>query len=254
MKTSVDALVLIGHANKISHEVPGFVAAHVTDTLEKLRGPSYSELHDITTEADMNNLLAAETILSLGSLVTSRFVGVPIVRKYPNAFRDTAIDIIDEISPFQKGTVLDPAVSKFLGMSGGVTDDETRDMFSIAVGEHPADLELFRQKWLRSVELFKRRGEVVVKAYRKDELMKAISEVNLNDIPPDTFEFDIEAEQLKETRTMDSLIEHTEVPLHEVAMPYYATMRQSNATELYADAVMDLRDLGVAIQDINAQN
>lgn len=253
MKTSIDALVLIGHANKISHEVPGFVTAHITDQLTTLRGAGHSELHDTTTESDMNNLLAAETFLSLGSLVTSRFVGVPIARKYPNHFRDTAIDIIDEISPFQKGTVLDPEVSKFLTISSGVTEEQTKQMFATAVGGTSEDMDLFRQKWLKSVELFKRRGEVLVKMYLRSEILNAI-ETKLIDSVPDSIETMSDDENEKYVYQVDSIINNNAVPLHDVLVPYYSIFRQNNATEMYADAVIDLRELGSSIREINTQN
>jgi hypothetical protein len=243
MKTSIDALVLIGHANKITHEVPSFVTADIRAQLSDLRSLHYSDIHDRTTETDMNNLLAAETFLALGSLATSLFSGQIIDKKYPNSYRETAIDIMNEISPFQKGTKLDPVISGYLALGGDIRPEQMTAMFAVAIGDEDNGEESFRQKWLKSVELFKRRGDVGIQAYRKADILEAIQHTNLEDTSPDTIDIKADKGVIHEIYIVENLIEqHT--------VPFYATFRQENAAEMFADSMMDLRELGLAIKSI----
>lgn len=250
MSKEVDALVIIGHSHLIAQEAPHYTHENIEQGLWRVRNGK-TQWYDgkPTTELEKNGLFAGEVFLQLGDLATSRYMQqLPERSQNSNPFREVALEVIDEISPFKTGE----ALPKELALKPSVmqlTERGLPAMFDAALTYDASIKDELKEKWSNAQAVHARRGIVATIAYDASTLFQGLSDLNLDEIAPDKVDFDRDANVVAEYNSLNSLVDRAGVQPHPTKIPYYQTFSnaKSNEQEMLRSALEDLRRVRKAI-------
>jgi hypothetical protein len=252
MSKEVDALVIIGHGHLIAQEAPEFTHEDIEQGLWVIRNTRRKQWANRTpiTEEDKTSLYAGEVFLGLGGLAASRYMQqLPERPQEPNSFREVALDVIDEISPFETGEALrsDFAI-KWQSMK--LTERELPEMFNTALAADPSIADELKEKWDRAQAIHARRGQIAVIAYDTSALLKGLGGLKMDEVAPDEVEFDEDLNVASQSHNLGGLADRSGVKPHLAEMPYYQTFSNTkkNEPEMLASALEDLRFVSEAIK------
>jgi hypothetical protein len=251
MSKEIDALVLVGYGHVVSQEPPEFVHEDIGQGLWVIRhGDTLWADNTPITEEDVANLLAGEIFLNLGKLVSERFLGSgPGTPQLNNPYRDRTLKVIDEISPFSESEVLSQLLEvTYPDLRLG--EHELPEMFAGVLALQPSNADELKKKWEEAKAIHKKRGNVALMAYSSADLMKGLSDLDMDEIAPDTVEFDEEANVVAQSHNLSGLVDRTGIKTHLANFPYYETFRQKNAAEILASALVDLRLVSEAMKSL----
>lgn len=250
MSKEIDALVLIGHGHMIAQEAPYVAHEDIGQGLWYIRSGK-TKWYDgqPITEEDKNSLYAGEVFLELGNLAASRYMQqLPKRPHEPNPAREAALDVLDEISPFETGEAL-PKELAIKWASMRLTERELPEMFEEALETDPSIEEELREKWASAQAVHARHGGKVIMAYETSVLLEGLGALNMDDVAPDEVEFDENLNIVHQSHSLSRLIDRTGVRSRLSEIPYYQTFGNGtkNEPEMLASALEDLRAVSRAI-------
>lgn len=250
MSKEVDALIIIGHSHLIAQEAPHYAHEDIDQGLWYVRsGKTKWFNRKPITEEDKTSLFAGEVFLQLGDLAASRLMQqLPERPKKPNPFREKALDVLDEISPFETGEALPKELAiKWAFMR--LTERELPEMFDIALTADPSIEDELKEKWGKAQAVHTRRGNVAIMAYDTSVLLKALGGLKMDEVAPDEVEFDEGLNVASQSHNLGGLVDRASVQAHLTEVPYYQTFSNTtkNEPEMLTSALEDLRLVSAAI-------
>lgn len=250
MSKEVDALVIIGHSHLIAQEAPNYTHEDIGQGLWYVRnGKTKWYNGEPITEEDKTSLYAGEVFLGLGSLAASRYMQqLPERPQEPNPFREVALDVIDEISPFETGEALRPDFA-IKWPSTELTERELPEMFDAALTAEPSIEDELKEKWAKAQAVHVRRGKVTIMAYDTSALLKGLGELKIDEVAPDEVEFDEDLNVASQSHSLGGLVDRAGIQARLTEVPYYQTFSNTNKNEpeMLTSALEDLRLVSQAI-------
>ena len=250
MSKEVDALVIVGHSHLIAQEAPHFNHEDIEHGLWYVRnGKTKWYNGQSITEEDKTSLYAGEVFLGLGGLAASRYMQqLPERPQKPNPFREIALDVLDEISPFETGEAMrkDFAI-KWPSLE--LTERELPEMFDAAMMADPSIQDELKEKWAKAQAVHTRRGKVAVMAYDTSALLKGLGELKMDEVAPDEVECDEDLNVASQSHNLGGLVDRAGVKAQLTEVPYYQTFSNTkkNEPEMLTSALEDLRLVSAAI-------
>ncbi len=244
MSKEVDALIIIGHSHLIAQEAPHYTHEDIDQGLWYVRsGKTKWYNRQPITEEDRTSLFAGEVFLQLGDLAASQYMQqLPERPQKPNPFRETALDVLDEISPFETGEAL-PNELAIKWASMRLTEHDLPEMFDTALAADPSIEDELKEKWYKAQAVHTRRGKVAIMAYDTSALLKGLGELKMDEVAPDEVEFDKDLNVASQSHDLGGLVDRAGVQAHLTEVPYYQTFSNTkkNEPEMLTTALEDLR-------------
>jgi hypothetical protein len=244
MSKEVDALVIIGHSNLIAQEAPYHTHEDIDQGLWRVRsGATKWHNRQPITEEDKTSLFAGEVFLQLGDLAANRYMQqLPDRPQKPNSFRETALDVIDEVSPFETGEAL-PKELAIQWTSMRMAERELPEMFDAALTADPSIEDELKEKWAKAQVIHARRGKIAIMAYDTSALLEGLGRLKVDEITPDEVKFDENLNITSQSHNLGELADRSGVKPHLIEVPYYQTFSNTrhNESEMLANALEDLR-------------
>lgn len=242
MTKEIDALILIGHSNRITADVPSYAFEDAGIGLQYVQEGKTTWYNGAPiTESDRTNLYASDIFLHLGHLAAS------VLKKEPsgfiansNTFKFKTIDSLYDISPYKSS----PSLTLPIGLSPfhvlrGKTGIPM--MFEAAVAQKPSIAKELMSKWVISEQVHAERGTIELPGYAIDEILEGIDSVNMDEVAPT----DITGSSYE----LKDIIDHTIAKTKLVDFPYYQTFKErENAVEMLDASLEDLKKLAEAIK------
>ncbi len=195
------------------------------------------------TEEDKTSLFAGEVFLQLGDLAANYYMQqLPEQPQKPNPFRESVLDVLDEISPFETGEAL-PKELAIKWASIKLSEHDLPEMFDTALAADPSIKDELKEKWDKAQAVYIRRGNVAIMAYDTSALLKGLSELKMDEVAPDEVEFDKDLNVASQSHDLGGLIDRAGIHAHLTEVPYYQTFSNTkkNEPEMLMTALEDLR-------------
>ncbi|HEX8182743.1 MAG TPA: hypothetical protein VF575_04040 [Candidatus Saccharimonadales bacterium] len=250
MSKEVDALVIIGHSHLIAQEAPHYNHEDIDQGLWYVRnGKTTWYDGQPITEADKTSLYAGEVFLGLGYLAASHYLQqLPERLQDPNPFREVALDVIEEISPFETGEALRADLA-IIWPSMELADSELPKMFDAPLAADSSITDELKEKWDKAQAVHVRRGQVAIMAYGADALLKGLRGLKMDEIALDEVGFDENLNVAIQSYNLAGLVDLAGLQAHLTEIPYYQAFSATtnNGPDMLTSALEDLRLVSTAI-------
>lgn len=242
MSKEIDSIVLTAHAYGIALEASLNLREDVGQGLWYIRrGETHWYNGQLITNEEKTNHYACEAFLYLGDLAAKQYFGDDsYATSDDNPAVHQVVDTLVEISPLQKGEILDTSFA--IKSRRRSVLKESLLIKSLSIQDTDSIEELHR-KWEASKNVHAHRGKAIIQVYDLDEIVAAVSSVDLTSTAPDMFEIDNDGEIISQTYGVLDLANksHVKPRLSETAIPYYRKTYRDNGAAMLADALEDLR-------------
>ena len=258
MSKEVDALIIIGHSHLIASEAPLSNHESIGMGLQFIENGSikWADGTDIT-EDSKTELFAGDVFLKLGYLAAScyskgleeqQFIQQPLIQlplekpRLINPFVEEAVNVFDDISPFDNGEFLpEELVIKHGKMK--LNNHGLPVMFNKPLEVKPSIESELKEKWEIAQQVHTKRGSATIKSFNLRDVVLRLSESEVKNTAPDFMELDENNNFVGFSRSVDNLIKATGAESYLKEVPYYQTFGNSrhNELEMLKAAFEDLR-------------
>lgn len=251
MSKKIDSLVIIGHSHMIASEAPHYSHEDIQHGLSYVRnGKTSWNTGRTITEKDIDSLYASEVFLDLGALAASLYTKqFPMRPKQPNPFREIALDVLNEISPFETDDELPTdLITKWPRLEQN--EFGLPEMFDPAIAFDPSLKDELQVKWAKAQMVHARRGKVAIMAYDTTRILHDLSRLDMSQIAPDEVKFGDNLHVKSQSYNLGNLVGRTDAQAKSVDVPYYQTFSNTskNGAEMLASALEDIQLVSAEIR------